>query len=81
MYGNTGHQHPKTKAERQTVLRLEARSHANECERQAAALRVVHPHLPAADALEKAAKFIRLFTGGDEHAGAIDWNTTGGERP
>lgn len=66
MFGNTGHHHPKTKAEVKTMLRLEARSHATECERQAAALRVVHPHLPAADALEKAAKFIRMYTGGDE---------------
>jgi hypothetical protein len=66
MFGTTGTQHPKTKAEREAMLRLEVRSHANECERQAAALRVVHLHLPAADALEKAAKFIRMFTGGNE---------------
>jgi hypothetical protein len=66
MYGNTGHSHPKTKAERDTMMRLEARSHATECERQAAALRLLFPQSPAAAVLENAAKFIRYFAGTED---------------
>jgi hypothetical protein len=46
-------------------MRLEARSHANECERLANGARIVGQDRMA-DALEKAAKFIRHFAGSDE---------------
>jgi hypothetical protein len=65
MFGTTGVHHPKTKAERATMMRLEARSHANECERLANGARIVGQDRMA-DALEKAAKFIRHFAGSDE---------------
>lgn len=61
MFGNTGFKQPRTKKEIETMMRLEARSHANECERLASAIRTAQPHSPAPDALDKAAAFIRHF--------------------
>ena len=43
-----------------TMMRLEARSHANTCEELAQAMKRLN-RLDLADALEKAAKFIRYF--------------------
>lgn len=72
MFGNTGFHHPRTKTRKRTkkelaaLLVIEARSHANECERLAVALRITHPESPAASALEKAAQFLRRFTEGSK---------------
>lgn len=60
MFGSTGVHHPKTKKERDIMLRLEARSHASECEQLANGARIMGNDR-IANALEKSAKFLRHF--------------------
>jgi len=50
---------PKTKKELATILRLEARSHANTCEETARSARLFNVAPSVCDALDKAAKFLR----------------------
>jgi hypothetical protein len=51
-----------TKAERRTILHLEARSHANTLEALAGDHRRINANGTIPDAMEKAAKFLRALT-------------------